>query len=71
MTPCILNYQGKPFDHFSRQKLEPETGFYPQYQVISELKKIKGNPDQDTLDFMQQIIDAHSKAKSRARQLDS
>lgn len=39
-----------------------------EYPAIEEMRK--SDPDQETLDFLKQVIDAHSTAKSRSRQLD-
>jgi len=46
ITPFILNYQGEPFDHFSWQKLNSEE-FYPQYNEVQQIPKIKGQPTQE------------------------
>src|SRR3989344_2461016 len=64
VTPFILNYQEAPFDHFSFKKITgekqkiPANGqtvlgieypeYYPAYQVLSELGKIKGSPIQES-----------------------
>lgn len=49
VTPFLLNYQEEPFDHFSFAKIlgahAPE--FYPQYQAIADLLKVKGRPVQE------------------------
>jgi hypothetical protein len=63
--PSLTNRNIPEVDAYHKMMLRLSS----DYPAIEEMRK--GNPDQDTLDFMQQIIDAHSKAKSRARQLDS
>ncbi len=45
VTPFILNYQEEPFDHFSWQKNNNE--FYPQYEMVQEINKVKGQPSQE------------------------
>ncbi len=45
VTPFILNYQGEPFDHFSWQKPNSKE-FYPQYQTVQQIPKVKGKPKQ-------------------------
>jgi hypothetical protein len=45
VTPFILNYQEEPFDHFSWQKNNNE--FYPQYEMVQEINKVKGQPPQE------------------------
>ncbi|MBM3209146.1 hypothetical protein FJZ40_02535 [Candidatus Shapirobacteria bacterium] len=47
VTPFILNYQGEPFDHFSFRKLGSPKEFYPQYQILQEQTKTKGEPRQE------------------------
>ncbi len=47
VTPFILNYQDVPFDHFSWQRLGNQSGFYPQYEAVSQLPKTKGDPIQE------------------------
>lgn len=47
ITPFVLNYQGEPFDHFSWRKLGDTRDFYPQYQTVQSLTKIKGEPVQE------------------------
>lgn len=58
ITPFLLNYQEEPFDHFSFKKITGEGQslkilgaqfplYYPHYQTIMELPKIKGRPVQD------------------------
>ena len=46
ITPFVLNYQDTPFDHFSWQKLGSKQEFYPQYEVVRNLSKTKGEPEQ-------------------------
>lgn len=46
ITPFIFNYQGEPFDHFSWQKIG-RGEFYPQFQMIQQMAKIKGEPIQE------------------------
>src|SRR3989344_8682692 len=64
VTPFILNYQEAPFDHFSFKKITgekqrlPANGqivlgieypeFYPAYQVLRDVGKIKGSPIQES-----------------------
>lgn len=45
VTPFILNYQGEPFLKFSWQKYT-SADFYPQYEVVKNLPKISGSPEQ-------------------------
>jgi len=47
ITPFILNYQSEPFDHFSWRKPDHRREFYPQYQTIQQIAKIKGEPRQE------------------------
>ncbi|MDP3998653.1 MAG: hypothetical protein Q8P89_03490 [bacterium] len=47
ITPFVLNYPDEPFDHFSWRKGGGEKDFYPQYQTVRDLAKIKGEPVQD------------------------
>lgn len=47
ITPFILNYQSQPFDHFSWRKLGPSPNFYPQFDAVAKLPKIKGRPTQE------------------------
>jgi hypothetical protein len=55
VTPFILDYQDSPFDNFSFKKILDEINksadpssesakFYPSYQVLKDLPKIKGQP---------------------------
>lgn len=45
VTPFVLNYQEEPFTDFS-WRLPGEGGFYPQYFIVQNLPKIKGEPIQ-------------------------
>lgn len=63
--PSLTNREIPEVDAYHKMMLHLSS----DYPAIEEMRK--STPDQETLDFMQQIIDAHSKAKSRARQLDS
>lgn len=45
VTPFILNYQDKPFDHFSWIK-EGGVDVYPQYETVKNLPKTGGVPVQ-------------------------
>ena len=47
ITPFILNYQDEPFDHFSWRRPGSDRQFYPQYQKVCDLAKIKGEPQQE------------------------
>jgi len=47
ITPFILNYQGKPFDHFSWRKPGQEKEFYPQHDKVLGISKVKGEPKQE------------------------
>lgn len=58
VTPFLLNYQDPPFDHFSFEKLNLNTHpnqvlgvstspFYPQYQAMSQIGKVLGQPVQE------------------------
>ena len=60
VTPFLLNYQEKPFDHFSFKRITGERQqqrilgvqfpeYYPQYQMIKNLPKVVGKPVQDNL----------------------
>lgn len=62
--PSLTNRDVPEVDAYHKMMLHLSS----DYPAIEEMRK--SNPDQETLDFMQQIIEAHSKAKSRARQLD-
>lgn len=46
ITPFVLNYPGEPFEHFSWKKAGSNREFYPQYQTVYDLPKIKGEPEQ-------------------------
>lgn len=63
--PSLTNRNIPEVDAYHKMMLRLSS----DYPAIEEMRK--SNPDQETLDFMQEIIEAHSKAKSRARQLDS
>lgn len=45
VTPFVLNYQGEPFLKFSWQKYI-SSDFYIQYEVVKNLPKISGSPEQ-------------------------
>ncbi len=45
VTPFVLNYQGEPFLKFSWQK-HTSPDFYPQYDLVKNLPKIIGSPEQ-------------------------
>ncbi len=47
VTPFVLNYQSQPFLGFSWKK-EGSDEFYPQYEVIQQLAKPAGDPEQVT-----------------------
>ncbi|MCL4366323.1 hypothetical protein M1437_03795 [Patescibacteria group bacterium] len=65
VTPFLLSYQEDPFDHFSFKKITGEQKdnknrnikilgiqypeYYPMYQTLLDLPKVKGKPIQDTL----------------------
>lgn len=52
VNPFLLNYQEKPFDHFSFKRVQetnPVSEYYPQFQAISGLPKVSGRPVQDNL----------------------
>lgn len=55
ITPFLLDYQEIPFDHFSFKKVNGsvEGGspdrFYPAFQTIKDMPKIKGDPLQENL----------------------
>lgn len=46
ITPFILNYQSDLFDQFSWRR-PASREFYPQYETVKQLAKIKGNPKQE------------------------
>jgi len=59
-TPFVLNYQGEPFLKFSWQK-HSSADFYPQYEVVKNLPKISGSPEQQeqglvTLNFPKELL---------------
>ena len=45
VTPFVLDYQGDPFLGFSWKLLGSEE-YYPQYEVVASLQKVKGEPEQ-------------------------
>lgn len=45
VIPFLLNYQDKPFDHFSFKKINSGE-FYPIYDIIRQIPKIQGQPAQ-------------------------
>ncbi len=50
VTPFLLSYQEKLFDHFSFKKLDgtgQTPGYYPQYDTILALSKTSGKPIQE------------------------
>ncbi len=50
VTPFLLSYQEKLFDHFSFKRLDgisTDPGFYPQYQAILSMAKTAGKPVQE------------------------
>src|SRR3989338_4452869 len=49
VTPFLLSYQEKLFDHFSFKKLDGEgkDTYYPQFQTILNLSKTSGKPVQE------------------------
>lgn len=58
VTPFLLSYQEQPFDHFSFKKITGEKqnvrilgvqypDYYPQYQTLMEMPKLKGRPVQE------------------------
>lgn len=59
ITPFILNYTDYPFDHFSFKRVEKEDdslsrvlgekfpNYYPQYDSLKEIVKVKGEPVQE------------------------
>lgn len=64
VTPFLLNYQDPPFDHFSFKRIQNQaapqiqpaspspkdpSSYYPPFQVIENLTKLKGKPTQDNL----------------------
>ncbi len=46
VTPFLLNYQEKPFDHFSFKKIK-ENSFHPQFSTVSNLPKVAARPTQE------------------------
>lgn len=63
--PSLTNREIPEVDAYHKMMLRLST----EYPAIEELRK--SAPNQETLDFMKQVIESHSVAKSRARQLDS
>jgi hypothetical protein len=53
ITPFVFDYQGEPFSHFSFKKMN-SPDFYPQFSVIKDFPKIKGEP------LQRQKISVHS-----------
>lgn len=50
VTPFLLNYQDPPFDHFSFKKITKNSSaaeFYPMYDALKSLPKVRGVPVQD------------------------
>lgn len=50
ITPFLLDYQEAPFDHFSFKKLnseKSESSYYPQYEILKNINKTKGQPTQE------------------------
>lgn len=49
VTPFLLNYQEFPFDHFSFKEISgsENSKYYPQFQLIKDLPKTKGQPKQE------------------------
>ena len=47
VTPFLLSYQEAPFDHFSFKKPNGSTDYYPQFDTIKNLVKVKGQPIQE------------------------
>lgn len=47
ITPFVLNYQGELFDHFSWRKPGNTREFYTQHEVLKQLTKKQGNPNQE------------------------
>jgi hypothetical protein len=45
VTPFVLDYQGEPFLNFSWKRYGND-GFYPQYDTVQSLPKVKGAPQQ-------------------------
>jgi hypothetical protein len=62
--PSLTNREIPEVDAYHKAMLR----FSSEYPTIEELRK--SAPDQETMNFMKEIIDAHSQAKSSARQLD-
>lgn len=47
VTPFILNYENPPFEYFSWvDHRNPEKSFFPQYEVVKNMEKKSGNPEQ-------------------------
>lgn len=62
--PSLTNREIPEVDAYHKMMLRLST----EFPAIEELRK--SVPNQETLDFMKQVIESHSLAKSRARQLD-
>jgi hypothetical protein len=62
--PSLTNREIPEVDAYHKMMLRLST----DYPAIEEMRK--SEPSHETLEFLKQIIDAHSKAKSRAKQLD-
>ena len=62
--PSLTNREIPEVDAYHKMMLRLST----EFPAIEELRKTA--PNQETLDFMRQVIESHSLAKSRARQLD-
>lgn len=62
--PSLTNREIPEVDAYHKMMLRLST----EFPAIEELRKT--TPNQETLDFMRQVIESHSLAKSRARQLD-
>jgi len=67
VTPFILNYQDKLFDHFSFKKVDPLTkvlnvlgdsteDYYPHFKTIQDLSKLQGKPVQQNLAFLEKVV---------------
>lgn len=63
--PSLMNRDIPEVDAYHKLMLR----FSTEFPAIEEMRK--STPNQETLEFMNQIISAHSTAKSRARQIDS
>ncbi len=50
VTPFLLSYQEKLFDHFSFKRLDgvsSDPGYYPQFDAIAKMSKVAGKPIQE------------------------